>query len=71
MEEKTEIKALVLVRRIRDEQAELLAGKSPEEIIEYFRQAGIAAREKSHPIAHFSQGISRESGADHVYSDKQ
>ena len=50
MEEKTEVKAIELVRRIRDEQAELLAGKSPEEIIEFFHQAGGAAREKAHPI---------------------
>jgi len=48
MEEKTEIKAIELVRRIRDKQAELLAGKSPEEIIDFFRQAGTAAREKAH-----------------------
>ena len=55
MEEKTEIKAIELVRRIRDEQAELLAGKSPEEIIEFFRQAGAAARMMARPIARASQ----------------
>ena len=43
MAEKTEIKAVELVRSIRDRQAELLAGKSNEEIIEFFRQAGEAA----------------------------
>lgn len=55
MEEKTEVKAIELVRRIRDEQGELLTGKSPEEIIEFFRQAGAAAREKAHPLARFPQ----------------
>ena len=55
MEEKTEVKAIELVRRIRDEQGELLTGKSPEEIIEFFRQAGAAAREKAHPLARAPQ----------------
>jgi len=49
MEEKTEIKAVELVRSIRDRQAELLAGKSNEEIIEFFRQAGEAARRDAKP----------------------
>ncbi len=44
MGEKTEIKAVELVRSIRDQQAELLAGKSNEEIIEFFRKAGDTAR---------------------------
>jgi hypothetical protein len=44
MDERTEIKAVELVRSIRDRQAELLSGKSKEEIIEFFRQAGEAAR---------------------------
>ena len=43
MAEKTEIKAVELVRSIRDRQAELLMGKSNEEIIEFFRQAREAA----------------------------
>jgi hypothetical protein len=52
MEEKTEVKAVELVRNIRDQQAELLAGKSQEEIIEFFRQAGEAAiRAAKPPIA--------------------
>jgi hypothetical protein len=55
MEEKTEVKAIELVRRIRDEQGELLTGKSPEEIIEFFHQAGAAAREKAHPLARSPQ----------------
>ena len=44
MDERTEIKAVELVRSIRDRQVELLFGKSEEEIIEFFRQAGEAAR---------------------------
>jgi len=44
MEEKIEIKAVELVRSIRDRQAELLAGKSNEEIIEFFRQREAAIR---------------------------
>ncbi|MEW6487401.1 MAG: hypothetical protein AB1578_05745 [Thermodesulfobacteriota bacterium] len=44
MEQKTEIHAVELVRRIRDEQAELLQGKSDEEIMNFFRRAGEAAR---------------------------
>jgi hypothetical protein len=48
MEEKAEVKAIELVRHIRDEQGELLTGKSPEEIIGFFRQAGAVAREKAH-----------------------
>ncbi len=49
MEEKIEIKAVELVRSIRDRQAELLAGKSNEEIIKFFRQAGEAATSHSKP----------------------
>ncbi len=44
MEEKTEIRAVELVRRIRDRQVKLLEGKSNEEIIEFFRDAGEAFR---------------------------
>ena len=44
MEEKTEIKAVELVRAIRDQQAEFLSGKSNDEIIGFFRRAGEAAR---------------------------
>ncbi len=47
MEEKIQIKAVEMVRRIRDEQAQMLAGKSGEEIIDFFRKAGEAAREHS------------------------
>jgi hypothetical protein len=43
--EKTEIQALEMVRRIRDEQAAFLAGKDEEEVLEFFRKAGEVARE--------------------------
>jgi len=55
MKEKTEIKAIQLVRDIRDQQAKLLANKSSEEIIEFFQQAGAAARVKAHPIVRATQ----------------
>lgn len=45
MAEKTQIKAVEMVRRIRDEQAQMLAGKSKAEIIAFFRKAGEAARQ--------------------------
>jgi hypothetical protein len=44
MDETTPIRAVELVRRIRDEQAQQLAGKSNEEIIAFFRKAGEEAR---------------------------
>lgn len=44
---KTQIKAVEMVRRVRDEQAELLAGKSNAEIIAFFRKAGQASRRKA------------------------
>ena len=40
MEKKTDINAVELVRRIRDQQAALLQDKSNDEIIEFFRKAG-------------------------------
>jgi hypothetical protein len=47
--EKTEtIRAVEVVRRIRDAQARQLAGKSDAEVIEYFRRAGEAARKAAH-----------------------
>jgi hypothetical protein len=36
-----------MVRRIRDEQAQMLAGKSEAEIIAFFRKAGEAARQEA------------------------
>ena len=44
MEKKTDSHAVELVRRIRDQQAEMLEGKSNEEVIEFFRKAGEAFR---------------------------
>ncbi len=43
--EKSEIRAVEMVRRIRDEQAASLADKSEAEVLEFFRKAGEAARE--------------------------
>lgn len=47
MAEKSRIKAVEMVRRIRDEQARLLEGKSQAEIIAFFRKAGEAARRRA------------------------
>jgi hypothetical protein len=44
MEEKIQIKAVDMVRSIRDQQAQLLKGKSEAEIIGFFGRAGEAAR---------------------------
>jgi hypothetical protein len=40
MEEKNKIRAVSMVRRIRNEMAAALEGKSHAEIIEFFRAAG-------------------------------
>ena len=47
MAEKIQIKAVDMVRSIRDQQAQMLKGKSKAEIIDFFRKAGEAARERS------------------------
>lgn len=47
MGEKTDINAIEVVRRIRDRHAELLRGKSNEEIIEFFRKAGEQFRKRA------------------------
>jgi hypothetical protein len=44
MDETTPTRAVDLVRRIRDDLAQQLAGKSSEEIIAFFRRAGEEAR---------------------------
>ena len=44
MAETQAIKAVELVRRIRDEQAATLAGKSEDEVLDFFHQAGETAR---------------------------
>jgi hypothetical protein len=43
----TRLRAVDLVRRIRDRQARRLAGKTPAEIIAYYRAAGEAAMEEA------------------------
>ena len=45
--EKNEIRAVELVRRIRDEQAASLAGKPDAEVLEFFHRAGLVAREEA------------------------
>ena len=45
MAEKIQIKAVDMVRRIRDEQAQMLAGKSKAELIDFFSKAGESIRQ--------------------------
>jgi len=45
MNEKNEIRSVEMVRRIRDEMAFTLEGKSHAEIIAFFRKAGDVARQ--------------------------
>lgn len=45
MKEKFQINAVEMVRAIRDEQAQMLSGKSKSEIMDFFRKAGEAARQ--------------------------
>jgi hypothetical protein len=47
MSEKFEIQSVEMVRRIRDELANVLKDKSHVEIIEFFKKAGEAAREEA------------------------
>ena len=44
---RSRIRAVEMVRRIRDEQAKLLGDKSEGEVLEFFRKAGEAAREEA------------------------
>jgi len=53
MAEMKPIKAVELVRRIRDEQAAALAGKSDEAVLEFFHRAAETARE--HTPEHHGQ----------------
>ena len=46
MKEKIQIKAVDMMRRIRDEQAQMLAGKSKSEIMTFFKSGGEAVRKK-------------------------
>ena len=45
MAETRAIKAVELVRKIRDEQAAALAGKSEDEVLAFFQRAAETARE--------------------------
>jgi hypothetical protein len=45
MAETEAIKAVELVRKIRDDQAAALAGKSEDEVLAFFHRAAEAARE--------------------------
>ena len=47
----TKLRAVDLVRRIRDRHARRLAGKTPAEIIAYYRAAGEAATEEAQACA--------------------
>ena len=47
MAETKQIQAVEMVRRIRDELARELAGKSDADIIAFYRRAGDAARESA------------------------
>ena len=40
---RTKLHAVEMVRRIRDHQAEKLAGKVPEDVIAFFRRAGTSS----------------------------
>jgi len=46
MSKKIEIRSVEMVRRIRDELADSLKGKSHSEIIEFFKKAGDVARKE-------------------------
>ncbi len=52
MEESKVIRAVELVRQIRDKQATALSGKSTEEIIAFFRRAAETAREDARKRFH-------------------
>jgi hypothetical protein len=47
MSEKNEIRSVEMVRRIRDEMATVLEGRSHAEIIAYFKKAGDVSREEA------------------------
>ena len=47
MNRKNEIRSVEMVRRIRDEMADSLEGKSHAEIIAFFKKAGDVARKKA------------------------
>ena len=47
MGERIQIKAVDMVRRIRDEQAQILTGKSVSDIISYYSKASALHRSKN------------------------
>ncbi len=47
MKEETEIKSVEMVRRIRDELAGILKGKSHAEVIEFFKKSGDMAHQEA------------------------
>lgn len=49
MSEKIEVRSVEMVRRIRDELADVLKDKSRAEIIEFFKKAGDVARKEAKP----------------------
>ena len=55
MAEMKPIQAVDMVRRIRDELARELEGKSQAEIIAFYNKAGEAARESAKQVASISQ----------------
>jgi hypothetical protein len=59
--EKSEIQAVEMVRKIRDEQAGLLSGKSEEEVLTFFRAAAQRAQERAK--AHGKPQHAAEKGA--------
>lgn len=61
MGEKIEIKTVELVRRIRDQHAEAMIGKSNKEIIEYYCKAAEAFKKRGTTID--SRTSSRRKGA--------
>ena len=44
---RNDIRAVEMVRQIRDALVEKLAGKTPEEVIAYYREAGTRALEEA------------------------
>lgn len=51
MSETKPIRAVEMVRRMRDRHARMLAGKTTDEVIEFYRAAGQAAVEDARPRA--------------------
>lgn len=66
MAHKTEVRAVEMVRRIRDKQAQMLLGKSVAEIIAFFKRAGetvrTSARARQTPPSLPPKRLTRRSG---------